>query len=184
MRALQKLHFQATLYSTPNYRWILLHRVDDQLSIGQLIFLACKQHQPNVRLIEIRAAVVVSALICTPPCREKMCCSSSPLDRKREKEYHDLRSTIKGCADQIVVFHEPTRVPSTEPPLRQERDREICRNRGVYSNTKPSDVRTDDRCVIVIRAQSRPVTVNNPERKRRNQANEVGQGNPLIPLTI
>lgn len=128
----------------------------------------------------IHAVIVIPIAVVPPVRRERMRTSAPPLHRKGEYEHNDLCSTVHRRREDIVILDKPLRMVRSDVPLGREADKEIGEDGGVDADTKPTDIVSHDGGVPVPEPRSGEQAVEQVEGKGDHEADEEGEGDPLV----
>lgn len=117
----------------------------------------------------------------TSPSREGSSLSAPTKDCKGQDEDEHLGASIERSTDNVVVFDEQLRVATTDEPLRDKADDKEHGDTGVDADEQPTHVPQDDGHVHVLEEGMFGVAVSEPEGKRYDEADEVGECDPFVP---
>ena len=112
--------------------------------------------------------------------RERSSSATPPKHCKRQNKHHNLRSTVQRCRHNIVVLDEEFRTISPEVELREEAESEKHGNGGVDPHKQVAHLPEDDGRVDVAEGGVRVVAVDEPEGHGDDEADEVGDRDPLV----
>ena len=103
-----------------------------------------------------------------------------PENSKTQNKHNHLRPAVQRRAHQVVVLDEQLRVLLAEPPLRDEAQDEVDQDGRIDPNEQVAHVPQDDGQVDVLEEADLGVTVDEPEGDGDQEAEEVGDRDPLV----
>jgi hypothetical protein len=112
--------------------------------------------------------------------RERSSSATAPKHSKRQNKHHDLRPTIQRRRHNIVVLDEELRTISPEVELREEAESEKHGNGGIDPHKQVAHLPEDDGGVDVAEGGVRVIAVDEPEGHRDDEADEIGDRDPLV----
>lgn len=131
----------------------------------------------------IQTPIRIPTNIISPPRRKRSCNTTSPGDRKREQEDHDLGAAIHAGRDEVVPLDELLGAVLAEVPLADEADDEVDPDRGVDADDEVAHVPEDDGQVEVgPHLDVGLELVHDVEGQGDQEAEEVGCGHPFVAL--
>lgn len=139
------------------------------LSIGRIIHTI-------IYILAIRKAAII-----TRPSWERMRIPTAPKYSKTQDENQNLGSTIQSSRNQIVILDKESRSVPAQVILREESDGEVRQNGGVDTNEQPTHVPENDGQVDVLEEADLGEPIRQPERDRHDEADEIGDSDPLVP---
>lgn len=117
------------------------------------------------------------------PGGERMGFTTTTRNRERKDEDHNLCASVHGCRDKIVVFDKQLWVVLANPELTDESKNEEHCERAVDADEQVAHIPENDRWVEVAPGWVFGVAVGNVRGNRNDEANQVGQCNPLVTRT-
>lgn len=101
-------------------------------------------------------------------------------NRKRKDKHHDLRPTIKRSRHNIIILDKELWTLPSQIPLGEETQKEKDADRRVDADEQVAHLPEDDGEVDVAERWMREVAVEDVEGERDDEAEEVGDGDPLV----
>lgn len=139
--------------------------------------------KPQQLLLEVTVINVFAhslATVVTPVDGEVVGDTAATSNGKRQDEHTHLSATIQRSRDQVVVLDEQGWMVLPEPPLGANAKGEEDSDGGVDTGDKPSHVPEDNSQVGVAEELDLGVTVDDVERHRHDETNQVRDRHPLV----